>query len=148
MIDIESFTGDDVYLDANIFIYAVEGFQKYSALCDSIFRSIEEMKIHAVTSEITLAEVLVQPLKTANARAIAEYEDIIQDRFDLRIAPVTRDILRSAAAMRASHGLKLPDAIHVATAHSARSEFIFTADLSLKAPHPIKVVTLDELLEA
>lgn len=147
MIDIESFTGDHVYLDANLFIYAVEGFQKYATLCDVIFRSIEEMKIHAVTSELTLAEVLVLPLKRADATAIAQYEDIVKDRFDLKIAPVSRDVLRSAADIRASHGLKLPDAIHAATALLSGSEFIFTADMSLKAPEPLKVITLDELLD-
>lgn len=148
MIDIESFTGDHVYLDANLFIYAVEGFQKYAALCESLFQSIEEMKIHAVTSELTLTEVLVLPLKNGDTRAIAQYEDLISDRFDLKVTPVTRGVLRSAAAIRASHGLKLPDAIHVATAQASGSEFIFTADTSLKAPKPPKVVTLDELLDA
>ena len=147
MIDIESFTGDHVYLDANLFIYAVEGFHKYAALCDRIFRSIEEMKIHAVTSELTLAEVLVLPLRNGDTRTIALYEDLIKDRFDLKIAPVSRAVLRSAAAIRAASGLKLPDAIHVATAQAAGSEFIFTADTSLRAPESLTLVTLDELLD-
>lgn len=148
MIDIESFTGDRVYIDANLFIYAVEGYRKYSALCDAIFRSIEEMKIHAVTSELTLAEVLVHPQRNNDVWAIAKYEDLIQSRYDLRVTPITRDILRTASKCRATMGLKLPDAIHAATAQLVGSEFIFTADQNFRAPSPIQVVTLDEMLQA
>ena len=148
MIDIESFTGNHVYIDANLFIYAVEGFKKHASLCDHIFRSIEDMKIHAVTSELTLSEVLVHPIKNGDQRAIASYEALVKSRYDLEVVPVTRDVLRKSAALRASVGLKLPDAIHVATAQVYGSQFIFTADAALKTPDTIKLVTLDELLKA
>jgi predicted nucleic acid-binding protein len=148
MIDAESFQGDYVYLDSNVFIYAVEGFEKYAALCSIILDSIEEMRTHAITSELTLAEVLVLPLKEGNGTAVAKYEGLIKSQYDLKLIPISRDILREAARLRASTGIKIPDAIHVATALAHGAEFIFTADRGLRAPAPLRVVTLDELLDA
>ena len=132
---------------ANVFIYAVEGYEKYAKLCTAILQSIEAMKIHAFTSELTLAEVLVRPLKDQKSGIAAIYEDLIQSQFDLRVEPVSRDILLSAAKLRAMSGCRLPDAIHIATAQKCASEFLFTADKSLKVPAPLQVVTLDEMLE-
>ena len=148
MIDIESFTGDHVYLDANVFIYAVEGYEKYSKLCAAILQSIEDMKIHAVTSELTLAEVLVHPLRDQKPEVASIYKDLIQPQFNLKTPPVTRDVLLRAATLRATSTLRLPDAIHIATAQLNNSEFFFTADKSLKVLPPLRVVTLDELLES
>lgn len=147
MMNIEAFTGDHVYLDANVFIYAVEGFAKYAHVCRSIFQSVEDMKLHAVTSELTLAEVLVLPIRQGDVRATAASDGLLRDQFDLTIAPVSRDVLRGAAELRATSNLK-PDAIHVATAQRYNSQFIFTADTNLRAPDPLKIVTLDELLDA
>jgi predicted nucleic acid-binding protein len=147
MIDIESFTGDRVYLDANVFIYAVEGFERYAALCTAILQSIEDMKIHAVTSELSLAEVLVRPLKLQNAGVVESYKNLIQSQFDLKVVPVSREILVTAATIRATSGCRMPDAIHIATAQDMKSEFFFTADKAIKVSAPLRVVTLDELLE-
>lgn len=146
MIDLESFTGDDVYLDSNIFIYAVEGFERYAELCKAILKAVEEMKIHAVTSELTLTEVLVGPFKAKDRELSKLNEDLLDTQDDLEMARVSRPILVKAAELRADLGLKSPDAIHVATALVHNSEFFFTADMSLRVPKPLKIVTLDELL--
>jgi predicted nucleic acid-binding protein len=148
MIDFESFTGDHVYLDANVFIYAVEGFEKYAWICKAILKSVEDMKIHAVTSELTLAEVLVGPFKAKNPELAKLYDELLSDQDDLTMARVSRPILVKAAELRASLGLKPPDAIHVATALVHNSEFFFTADRSLRAPASLKIVSLDELLSS
>ena len=104
MIVIESFTGDHVYLDVNIFIYAVEGFPKYSKLCADILQSIEDMKIHAVTSELTLAEVLARPFKDNESGIISVYQDLVRTQFDLKVVPISREILIDAASLRARFG--------------------------------------------
>ena len=148
MIDFESFTGDQVYLDANVFIYAVEGFEKYAGICKVILKSVEEMKIHAVTSELTLSEVLVGPFKAKNPELVKLYGELLSDQDDLTMARVSRPILVKAAELRASLGLKPPDAIHVATALVHNSKFFFTADRSLRAPASLTIVPLDELLSS
>ena len=146
MIDIESFTGDHIYLDANVFIYAVEGFPKYAKLCAGILQSIEDMKIHAVTSELTLAEVLARPLKDQKLAIAAVYQELIRSQFDLKVVPISREILIAAAYLRATLNCRLPDAIHLATAQQYGSEFFLTADKAIKVPTSMRCLTLDELL--
>ena len=51
-----------VGLDSAIFIYHFEEHPRYQALCTEVFEAMEAGAIQAVTSTVTLVEVLVQPL--------------------------------------------------------------------------------------
>ena len=51
-----------VGLDSAIFIYYFEGHSRYQELCADAFDLMEVGAIQAVTSIVTLIEVLVQPL--------------------------------------------------------------------------------------
>ena len=55
--------GTTVYLDTNIIIYAVEGYETHAAPIKSLLQGLTEGEIIAVTSELTLAEVLVAPVR-------------------------------------------------------------------------------------
>ncbi len=146
MTALASLKGNRIYLDANIFIYAVEGFPKYSMLCREILVAIDESIIHAVTSELTVAEVLVRPMRDANIAAVSVYEELLQNRPSLNLMPISRSVLQQAAGLRAQLNGKLPDAIHIATALQCGADLILTADRSLKVPASIKCTNLDELL--
>ncbi len=55
-----------IYLDANIFIYALEGFAEFKQTLTELFLAIDDSKVQAVTGDLTLAEVLVKPLRDSN----------------------------------------------------------------------------------
>lgn len=74
-----------------------------------------------MSSELIILECLVGPLKTKDSGLIAAYETALGAR-DLSLLPVTDQILRDAASLRATHNLKTPDAIHAATALSVNVE--------------------------
>jgi predicted nucleic acid-binding protein len=59
--------GASVYLDANVFIYFLEGFAPASDFLGRLFAEIDAGRIRGVTSELTLAELLVKPIRDANA---------------------------------------------------------------------------------
>ena len=59
--------GHQVYLDANIFIYALNGFPAYAPTLVELFDAIESGGISAATSELTLAELLIVPFRHGNA---------------------------------------------------------------------------------
>jgi predicted nucleic acid-binding protein len=143
---VDGFTGDRIYFDANVFIYAVEGFRPYEKLLRELFDAVSDRAIHAVTSELTLAEVLVVPFRKNRNDIVATYERMLMPRPSLEIAPVTRSILRTSAEQRASLGGRLPDAIHAATALDRSCDFFFTADKELKVPQSVRRMTLDELV--
>jgi predicted nucleic acid-binding protein len=47
--------GKKVYLDRNIFIYAVEGYDEFSSELNLLFTQFDKGILQAVTSELTLA---------------------------------------------------------------------------------------------
>lgn len=55
-----------VYLDANCFIYSVERIDPYWTVLDTLWQSVSSGQVKVVTSELTLLEVLVKPLKVRN----------------------------------------------------------------------------------
>jgi predicted nucleic acid-binding protein len=74
---------------------------------------------------------LVVPLRTANTTLLQRYELFFQQQIILDIKP---SIYRSAAALRSRHRLKIPDALHLATAdHYGCNEFWTNDDRLNKA---------------
>ena len=134
-----------VYLDANIFIYAIEGLLEYTQLMKSLFNNISLGKINAVTSELTLSECLVKPFKENEINIINTYKQYIQSSFYLNVKAINRDILINAAEIRGQNKfLKLPDAIHLATAIAENCNYFLTNDKRIKA-NKIKIIYLNTL---
>ncbi len=118
-----------IYLDTNVWIYALEGFESFSRPLAELFARIDEGELAAVTSELTLAEVLVKPFQSNRQELERIYLDNLQTSATLTVAPVSREVLMSAARLRAQYPpLKLPDAIHAATALAHDAHTFITND--------------------
>ena len=97
--------------------YALEGYAAFVAPLAALFARIDAGELIAITSELTLAEVLGKPFVDDNIALQQRYTETLQNRRSVRIIPVTRDILIAATRLRAQHhALKMPDALHAATA--------------------------------
>jgi predicted nucleic acid-binding protein len=103
-------------VDTMVFIYLLDANPHYVELATAVFASIEQSVVHGVTSTLTLAEVLIAPLKQGNTQAVIDYELYLTNFPNLHLQPPTNEIARMAATVRATTGLKMPDAIQVATA--------------------------------
>jgi predicted nucleic acid-binding protein len=125
-----------VYLDTNIFIMAYEANDKFSELLSEIFAKVDgQNNARFATSELTLSELLVRPIRE-NDEAVRQYEDLIAPSDWLNVFPAGKSILIAAAALRAKNSnLKLPDAIHVATAIHAKCSHILTNDHGSKGTY-------------
>ena len=142
MGDVTDLIGKVVYLDSNVFIYAVEGFAGHRRFLEDLFREIEAGRIEAVTSELTIAEVLVKPFETGREDIADVYRELLETRGHLTLVPIDGAILIQAARHRAALGIKLPDAIHVATALVTGCDALVSNDRGMRAPasialHPI-----------
>ena len=141
-----------LYFDANVFIYAVEGSDDIAGRLRTLFELLSSNLSLAVTSELTLAEVLP---KADDARRRSYLELILYSGlFDLH--PVTRDVLMETADYRRITGAstpgaskpsmpKLPDAIHVVTAVRAGCGRMLSFDRALKLPDNMRRLTRDRL---
>lgn len=106
-----------IYLDANAFIVAYESGGEIAGALKQVFGLIESQNVEAFTSNLTLAEVLVGPYRDGDDELAAAYVNAISSKEAFRVVPIEREILVRAARLRADRrSLKLPDAIHLATA--------------------------------
>jgi predicted nucleic acid-binding protein len=134
-----------LYIEAAPLIYYVEENPDYVARMDAIVDAIEHLSIEAVSSVITLTEVLAQPIKLGNAKLDQEYRDILLNSEGYSLLAITAQIAESAADLRARYNLRTPDALHVATALDAECDAFLTNDKGIKRVSEIVVWILDEL---
>ena len=125
--------GPRVYLDTNIIIYVVEGYELHAEALKAVLAELDAGGIVAVTSELTVAEVLVKPPRDHNAAASAAYRKFLQPSTALQTLPVSRQILEEAAGIRAANSVSLADAIHVASCVNTACDSFLTNDESLRA---------------
>jgi predicted nucleic acid-binding protein len=134
-----------VYFDTNVFIYAIEGHDAYYEWINELFQFITSKQILVITSELTLAECLVKPFKDNNQAAIDGFKEHISSNEALRVCPVSKEVLIRSASVRNELNLKLPDAIHMATAIENGCLTFISNDQKLRAPKGMLKVQLGNL---
>jgi len=140
-----------VYVDAAPFIYFMEKNPTYEKPLDAFFSMMSRGEVQAITSAMTLAEVLVKPYRHKLWKLAQQYELIFEGTPELTLVSVDSEVGRLAAELRASYALLTPDAIHMATAVVHEADFFLTNDSDFRKVDPTdkrlpKVVFIDKLL--
>jgi len=117
-----------VALDTCIFIYQWEASPRYSPLTDRIFAGLQQSDFTAVTSTITMAELLVHPFREEDAFRANELLGLLSTYPNLEWAAPDLAIAARAAEIRARYKLHTPDAIQAATAIHTRATAFITND--------------------
>lgn len=135
-----------IYLDANTFIYGVEGDAATAEPIRDLFLALRAKPYTAVTSELTLAETLA-PTRRPDALPLhlkrRLYLDfIVWSRF-VELRPVTREVLYETADLRNAAQMKLPDAIHLVTAIQSKCSHFVSNDRGLRVPNGMTLVWPD-----
>lgn len=139
--------GKIIGLDTMIFIYHFEENQIYSPLTFSIFESLEKGNFSAITSILTLLEILVKPKREGNLILTERYKILLETFPNLQVKTLDENIADIASSLRANYNINTPDAIQVATSLEAQADIFITNDTSLKKVTEIKVLLLSELLK-
>jgi predicted nucleic acid-binding protein len=145
--DIGELVGKRIYIDTNILIYFVEGFEIYKNVLVELFEMARRGSVWFVTSELTLLEVLVGAKAARNTRAEAIYRHLLEESGWVELIPISRDILISAASVRVKHRLSIADAIHMVTSTACRCDVFMTNDKKLRIPDMIHVILLNDLID-
>lgn len=125
-----------LYLDTNIFILLGEGEEdeRRDLLLDLVKNQADARdKSFLVTSELTLAELLVHPFRRHDTLLSDLYASwVYPDCLWMEVLPVQREILIQASVIRRDQRtVKLPDAIHLATAANAGYSHFLSFDASI-----------------
>lgn len=132
-------------LDTVALIDFIEEHPRFLAVLDPVFVAIDEGRLSAVVSSLTLLEVLVVPYRAGNVPLAERYEQVLTRSRGLRLVEIDRPQLRAAAQLRAVYaGLRTPDAIQVAAALSCGCSALLTNDRDLPAVPGLRVLQLKD----
>ena len=143
---LEQLRGQGVGLDTAPLIYFIEQNDTYLDRVRPFFEAINREKFQVVTSTLTLIEVLIHPLRANNKPLADEYRDIILAQGNLTTLPMTVEIAETAAQLRATHNLRTPDAIQVATTIQGGATYLLTNDTRLAVVPELIILVLEDLL--
>jgi predicted nucleic acid-binding protein len=135
-----------IALDTSILIYHMEANARYLALADAVFSWVEKTGHEAVTSTITMTDLLVPAYRENDEPRPDEFYGLLSTYPNLQwIAPdlETADL---AAKLRAWYRLRTPDALQAATAIRTQATGLITNDPVFARIEGIETVVLDRLL--
>lgn len=143
MIDIASLpAGSKVTIDTAPIIYLLEGNQRFLEPFLPLFEQIEAGKFRAIVSAVTLAEVLAGPIRHGNEILVDRYYQALTASSHWRLQEMNGEISLMAARIRARYGLKLPDAVQVATAIYSQSAALVTHDQDFASVDELMILGL------
>jgi predicted nucleic acid-binding protein len=143
---IDSVGPGPVALDTAVFIYFIEEHPAYLPLIEPIFLELDRGGIEAVTSAITLLEVLVVPYRAGNLPLAERYDQLMTRGKGLRLVALDNGQLRAAAQLRAFHAVRTPDALQLVAALSTRCTTFVTNDREIPDLPGLRVLQLADQL--
>jgi predicted nucleic acid-binding protein len=133
-------------LDTSVFIYQLEANARYLTLTDVIFSWLERPDSKAVTSTITMTELLVAPYRDSDEQRVDEIYGLLSTFPNLSWIGPDLEIADVAARLRAVHRLKTPEALQAATATDAGATALITNDAVFERVPSFETLVLDRLL--
>ncbi len=144
---VDELRGSRICIDTAPFIYFIEKDPKYLGIVRPIFAEIDVGKIDAITSTITLLEVLVLPFKTKNESLAEKYREILLYAEGLTTFEIFHEVSELSSKLRAKYSIRTPDAIQIAVGIIYGADTFLTNDSGLKKVKDIKIVILEDFWE-
>jgi predicted nucleic acid-binding protein len=130
--------------DSMAIIYFIEENAQYLPILETIFEKVDSGSLRALSSYITLIEVLSKPISERRFDLVDAYRNRLIGSEGFTLFPVERQVSERAAHLRASYRLKTPDAIQIATAIEHGAEAFVTNEPMLTRVREIQVVMLGQ----
>ena len=139
-------THQNIMLDTNAIIYFLDGTPNFINLMMAFFELVERDHLKITLSVINEAELLVKPYRESNSAALEAITFFLEEFPNLSIISLSREIGQQAAKIRAESGLRLPDAMILATAISNHCDLLLGNDMSFmqKASSYLPTIVLNE----
>ena len=126
-----------VVVDTAPLIYLLEDHPQFLPGFIGLFEAEAAGALQIAVSTLTVAEVLTGPMHTGQDALASRYE-VALCRFT--VVPVDLGVAVLAARLRARYGLKLPDAIQLATALSLGAAALVTHDRDFARVHGLAIL--------
>ena len=135
-----------IAIDTSIFIYELEANPRYVTVADPIFAWLHEPGHGAVTSTITMTELLVQPYRDADEGRVNGFYGLLSTYPNLEWVAPDLEIADLAARFRAQYRLRTPDAIQAATAARSQATGLVTNDPLFRRVEAFETLLADDVV--
>jgi predicted nucleic acid-binding protein len=135
-----------VGLDTAPMFYFIEDVAPYVDPLEPVFELVGNNCLHAVTSTITLAEVLAKPLAEKKHGLVDEIKFTLKSFSTLTMLAIDEKLAEAAALVRARHGIRLPDALQIAVAIQGEATLFITNDKRQKKIDAFEVLVPSEFI--
>jgi len=137
----------NVSLDTNIFVGVINK-ERHSSSSKEVLDRIDSGSLRCAVSTVVVAEVCTGYHMAGEIEDKDDFLAHLQASQNYDVVELSLGVADQAGRIKAETGLKLPDAIVVASAIKAGSEFLITNDESLKkARRFVRVVTSREFVD-
>jgi len=117
-----------LFLDTMVFAYHFAAHPDYVPATTLILGLVESGDLAALTTTLTLAELLTRPAQERNLQAMLDYRLYLTHFPNLEIVPLDIALAEETALLRAATHLKTPDAIQLAAAKRYGADAVITND--------------------
>lgn len=131
-----------VGLDSNIFIYHFEDNPQFASTCRKVLDKLLRNQLTAVTSVITIIELLSYPSPPNTIKLI---KDAFFEIPNLKLIEINIQIAIEAAKIRRDYKFHTPDSVQLATALNSHARVFITNDKKLKKFKELNVILLNEI---
>jgi predicted nucleic acid-binding protein len=135
-----------VVLDTMVFIYLFEDHKRYAPVCESLVEWMESGVFLGMVTPITMAELIVKPLKAGRPDMANRYRAVMDSLKNLECSTIDTETGWMAGALRAKYGLALPDMLQVASALRAEEPTLVSNDRALQRVEELQLILLDDLV--
>lgn len=124
-------------VDTNPIIYELEQRADFAPIFRAVFDAQRDGRVRLAVTTMTVAEVLVMPIRAGNEVLVGRYKAAFRSWF---VVEMDADIAESAARLRAKFGLKLPDAVNAASAIAIGADALVTHDRDFSSLTELRVL--------
>jgi predicted nucleic acid-binding protein len=130
-----------IYFDSVIVIYLIDHTGTFQARAAKRLADLTAAKDQVAISDLTRLECRVKPLSLGDKVKLAGF-DAFFSRPEIQKVPLPTAVYDRATALRAAHGFKLGDSLHLAAGIEAGCGLFLTNDHRLSKCTEIKVEVL------
>lgn len=125
-------------LDSAPLIYFLEDHPELGPRFDPLFDMHSRDLVRFAVTTVTIAEVLTGPVALGEEALVRRYRSILES---WQVIVLDSSIAESAARLRASLRLKLPDAVQVASALAVNADALVTHDRDFAKVNALRVIS-------
>lgn len=137
-----------IFIDTAPVIYYIEAHPQFGPLAREVVNAFRLGKLDALSSVITIAEVLPKPIEAGDEKLARKFVEFLKYGKNFTLIEISASIAEKAGRLRGQYsGLRCIDAIQISVAIDVGADAFLTNDKKLKQIKEIKVLVLEDYLQ-